>query len=46
VAGASAAAKAAVEAAGGSVEVIEVVPAAEKAAAKKNSVRDAKRNAG
>ena len=46
VAGASAAAKAAVEAAGGTVEVIEVVPAAEKAAAKKNSVRDAKRTAG
>ncbi|WP_419827891.1 50S ribosomal protein L15 [Sphingomonas sp.] len=46
VAGASAAAKAAVEAAGGSIEVIEVVPAAEKAAAKKNSVRDARRKAG
>jgi large subunit ribosomal protein L15 len=46
VAGASASAKAAVEAAGGSVEVIEVIPAAEKAAAKKNSVRDARRNAG
>jgi large subunit ribosomal protein L15 len=35
VAGASAGARAAVEAAGGTVEVIEVVPAAEKAAAKK-----------
>ena len=45
VAGASAGAKTAVEAAGGSVEVIEVVPAAEKAAAKKNSQRDAKRAA-
>jgi len=45
VAGASASAKAAIEKAGGSVEVIEVVPAAEKAAAKKNSVRDAKRSA-
>ena len=45
VAGASAAAKAAIEKAGGSVEVIEVVPAAEKAAAKKNSVRDAKKAA-
>ncbi|MBU3078404.1 50S ribosomal protein L15 [Sphingomonas quercus] len=43
VAGASAAARAAIEAAGGSVEVIEVVPAAEKAAAKKNSKRDAKK---
>ncbi len=39
VAGVSAGAKAAVEAAGGSVEVIHVVPAAEKAAAKKNSVK-------
>ena len=28
-----------VEAAGGSIEVIEVVPASEKAAAKKNSVK-------
>lgn len=45
VAGASAAARTAVEQAGGSVEVIEVVPAAEKAAAKKNSVRDAKKAA-
>ena len=44
VAGVSAGAKAAVEAAGGSVEVIEVVaPADEKAKAKKNSVRDATR---
>ena len=41
VAGVSAGARAAIEAAGGSVEVIEVVPAAEKAKAKKNSVRDA-----
>ncbi|QAY77719.1 50S ribosomal protein L15 [Sphingosinicella sp. BN140058] len=39
VAGASAGARQAVEAAGGSVEVIEVVPAAEKAKAKKNSVK-------
>jgi large subunit ribosomal protein L15 len=39
VAGASAAAKAAVEKAGGSVDVIHVVPAAEKAAAKKNTVK-------
>ena len=39
VAGASAGARRAVEAAGGSVEVIEVIPAAEKAAAKKNSVK-------
>jgi len=45
VAGVSAGAKAAIEKAGGSVEVIEVVPAAEKAAAKKNSVRDAKKAA-
>jgi large subunit ribosomal protein L15 len=45
VAGASAGARQAVEAAGGSVEVIEVVPAAEKAAAKKNKVRDANRAA-
>lgn len=45
VAGVSASAKAAIEKAGGSVEVIEVVPAAEKAAAKKNSVRDANRKA-
>ena len=43
VAGVSAGAKAAIEQAGGSVEVIDVVPAAEKAAAKKNSVRDADR---
>src|SRR3954471_23051043 len=39
VAGASAGARQAVEAAGGSVEVIEVVPASEKAAAKKGSVK-------
>jgi large subunit ribosomal protein L15 len=39
VAGISAGARAAVEKAGGSVELIEVVPAAEKAAAKKNSVK-------
>ena len=39
VAGVSAGAKAAVEAAGGSVEVIHVVPASEKAAAKKNTVK-------
>jgi large subunit ribosomal protein L15 len=45
VAGVSASAKEAIEKAGGSVEVIAVVPAAEKAAAKKNSVRDAKRAA-
>lgn len=42
VAGASAAAKAAVEAAGGSVEVLHVVPASEKAAAKKGVVRAAR----
>ena len=41
----TAGAKEAISKAGGSVEVIEVVPAAEKAAAKKNSVRDAKRAA-
>jgi large subunit ribosomal protein L15 len=45
VAGASAGARSAVEAAGGSVEVIEVVAAADKAKAKKNSVRDANRAA-
>jgi len=45
VAGASAGARQAVEAAGGSVEVIDVVPAADKAKAKKNSVRDATRAA-
>lgn len=39
VAGVSAGAKAAVEAAGGTVEVIHVVPASEKAAAKKNTVK-------
>ncbi len=42
VAGASAAAKAAVEAAGGSVDVIVVVPAGEKAAAKKGVSRAAR----
>ena len=41
VAGVSAGARKAVEKAGGSVEVIEVVPAAEKAAAKKGSARAA-----
>ncbi|MBA3677631.1 MAG: 50S ribosomal protein L15 [Sphingosinicella sp.] len=41
VAGASAGARQAVEKAGGSVEVIEVVPAAEKAAAKKGTTRAA-----
>jgi large subunit ribosomal protein L15 len=39
VAGASAGARKAVEAAGGSIEIIEVVTAAEKAAAKKGSVK-------
>ena len=39
VAGVSAGARKAVEEAGGSVELIEVVPAADKAAAKKNSVK-------
>ncbi len=39
VAGVSAGARAAVEKAGGSVEVIHVVPASEKAAAKKNTVK-------
>lgn len=39
VAGVSAAAKAAVEKAGGSVDVIHVVPAAEKAAAKKGTTK-------
>jgi large subunit ribosomal protein L15 len=39
VSGASAGARAAVEAAGGTVEVIEVVSAADKAKAKKNSVK-------
>ncbi len=42
VSGVSAGAKAAVEAAGGSVEVIHVVPAAEKAAAKKGVARAAR----
>jgi large subunit ribosomal protein L15 len=45
VAGVSAGAKAAIEKAGGSVEVIEVVPAAEKAAAKKGTTRAAKKAA-
>ena len=45
VAGISASAKAAIEAAGGSVEVIEVVPAAEKAAAKKGKTLAAKKAA-
>jgi large subunit ribosomal protein L15 len=39
VAGISAGARAAIEKAGGTVEVIHVVPAAEKAAAKKNTVK-------
>jgi large subunit ribosomal protein L15 len=42
VAGVSAGAKSAIEQAGGSVDVIEVVPAAEKAAAKKGKVRAAR----
>jgi large subunit ribosomal protein L15 len=42
VAGASAGARAAVEAAGGTVEVIELVSAADKAKAKKNSVKKRK----
>jgi large subunit ribosomal protein L15 len=42
VAGASASAKAAVEKAGGSVEIPTIVPAAEKAAAKKGSAKKAK----
>ena len=45
VAGVSASARAAIEAAGGSVEVIEVVPAAEKAAAKKGQTLKAKKAA-
>lgn len=45
VAGVSKGAREAIEKAGGSVSVIEVVPAAEKAKAKKNSVRDANRAA-
>ena len=45
VAGISAGARAAVEKAGGSVELIEVVPAAEKAAAKKGSKKAAKAEA-
>jgi large subunit ribosomal protein L15 len=39
VAGVSAGARQAIEGAGGSVDVIEVVPASEKAAAKKNTVK-------
>ena len=42
VAGASAGARKAIEDAGGSIELIEVVPASEKAAAKKNSVKKRK----
>ena len=45
VAGLSASARQAIEAAGGSVEVIEVVPAAEKAAAKKGTTRAAAKKA-
>jgi large subunit ribosomal protein L15 len=45
VAGVSASAKEAIEAAGGSVEVIEVVPAAEKAKAKKGQTLAAKKAA-
>ena len=45
VAGVSASARAAVEAAGGTVEVIEALNRAEAAAAKKNTVRDAKKAA-
>ena len=45
VAGASKAAREAVEKAGGSVDVIEVVPAAEKAAAKKGKTLAAKKAA-
>jgi large subunit ribosomal protein L15 len=45
VAGASAGARQAIEGAGGSIEVIEVVPAAEKAAAKKGSAKKAKAKA-
>ena len=43
VAGVSAGARAAVEAAGGSIEVVEVVPRAEKAAAKKGTARAARK---
>ena len=42
VAGVSAGAKAAIEKAGGTVTVIEVIPAAEKAAAKKGKAREAR----
>ncbi len=44
VAGVSAGARSAIEAAGGSVEVIEVVPAGEKAAAKKGTAKAAAKN--
>ena len=46
VAGASKGAREAVEKAGGSVELIEVVPAAEKAAAKKGSAKKPQGRAG
>ncbi len=45
VAGISAGARKAIEGAGGTVELIEVVPASEKAAAKKNSVKKRKGSA-
>ncbi|MEA1015827.1 50S ribosomal protein L15 [Sphingomonas sp. LY54] len=45
VAGLSASARQAIEAAGGSVDVIEVIPAAEKAAAKKGTTRAAAKKA-
>ncbi len=45
VAGASKGAREAIEKAGGSIELIEVVPAAEKAAAKKGTTRAAKKRA-
>ncbi|WP_157215696.1 50S ribosomal protein L15 [Flavisphingomonas formosensis] len=45
VAGVSKSAREAIEKAGGSVEVIEVVPAAEKAAAKKGTAKAAKKKA-
>lgn len=45
VAGVSAGARETIEKAGGSVELIEVVPAAEKAAAKKGSAKAAKKKA-
>ena len=43
VAGVSAGARQAIEGAGGSIELIELVPAAEKAAAKKGKTREARR---